>query len=384
MSSAACPSVHVVLIGAGHAHLHVLHHAAALRRAGLTLTLVAPRWFHYSGLATAILSGDLEPDAGVIDVGALARAAGVDWRPGRVVAVDRDRRTLVLDTGEALVFDAASFNIGSETTPPPGASATAGLWRVKPLTDLLAMREALAAAARPGITPPAIVVAGGGPSGFEVVAALAGLTRRLGLDSPLCLAAPRAASWGPPGARRRLCETLFARGVTILDSAVADYRPGQCILADGRVLPCDHLVWAGGLRPPVLISGLDLPLTPDGRLRVSPTLCSIGDAAIFGVGDCAVVEGAPRPAAGVFGVRAAPVLLNNLAALADGRSQRSFRPQRRWLSIMDLGDGHGLARRGRFWWLGRSALRLKRSLDLGFVRRMRAPAGRHALDQETH
>jgi hypothetical protein len=64
--------------------------------------------------------------------------------------VERDGRTLALDTGEALVFDAASFNIGSETTPPPGTSATPALWRVKPLTHLLALREALTAAARPG------------------------------------------------------------------------------------------------------------------------------------------------------------------------------------------------------------------------------------------
>ena len=78
--------------------------------------------------------------------------------------------------------------------------------------------------------------------------------------------------------------------------------------------------------------------------------------------------------AGVFGVRAAPVLLNNLAALADGRPVRRFNPQRSWLSIMDLGDGQGMAIRGAFWSLGRPALRLKRYLDLDFVRRMRAPA----------
>lgn len=381
--ASARPAVHVVLVGAGHAHLYVLHHAARLRQAGVRLTLVAPQWFHYSGLATAVLSGDLEPGAGVIDVGALAHAVGVDWRPGRVVAVDRDGRTLVLDTGQSLAFDAASFNIGSETTPPPGASAVPGLWRVKPLTELLDLREALAAAASAGIDTPAVVVAGGGPSGFEVVAALAGLARRLGLESPLYLVTPTGASWGPPGARRRLCETLIARGVTIVDSAVADYRPGHCTLGDGRVLPCDHLVWAGGLRPPSLIAALDLPLAADGRLTVSPTLCSIGDATIFGVGDCAVIEGAARPAAGVFGVRAAPILLNNLMALGDDRPLRRFQPQRRWLSIMDLGDGHGLAMRGRLWWLGRSALRLKRALDLAFVRRMRACAKPHTPAQET-
>jgi NADH dehydrogenase FAD-containing subunit len=134
------------------------------------------------------------------------------------------------------------------------------------------------------------------------------------------------------------------------------------------------MVWATGLRPPPLVAALGLPLSADSRLRVTPSLCSIADEAIFGVGDCAVLDHAPRPTAGVFGVRAASVLLNNLAALAGGRPVRRFNPQRSWLSIMDLGDGQGLAIRGGLWSLGRPALRLKRYLDLGFVRRMRAPA----------
>jgi hypothetical protein len=54
---------------------------------------------------------------------------------------------------------------------------------------------------------------------------------------------------------------------------------------------------------------------------------------------------------------------------------RRYRPQRQWLSIMDLGDGTGLAMRGRFWWMGRSALALKRRLDLDFIAAMRAPSG---------
>jgi hypothetical protein len=42
---------------------------------------------------------------------------------------------------------------------------------------------------------------------------------------------------------------------------------------------------------------------------------------------------------------------------------------------MDLGDGTGLAMRGRLWWMGRSALALKRRLDLDFIAAMRAPSG---------
>ena len=87
-----------------------------------------------------------------------------------------------------------------------------------------------------------------------------------------------------------------------------------------------------------------------------------------------MMDAAPRPPAGVFGVRAAPILLHNLLA-ARGGARLPYRPQRRWLSIMDLGDRTGLAVRGRVWWLGRSALWLKRRLDLGFVRRLHEAGG---------
>jgi NADH dehydrogenase FAD-containing subunit len=132
---------------------------------------------------------------------------------------------------------------------------------------------------------------------------------------------------------------------------------------------------ATGLQAPAVIADLGLPLSEDGRLAVGPTLQSPEDPAVLAVGDCAVITGSPRPPAGVFGVRAAPILAHNLAAMGTGARLATYAPQSRWLSILDLGDGTGLALRGRFWSLGRGALMLKRQLDLGFVDSLRAASG---------
>jgi NADH dehydrogenase FAD-containing subunit len=132
---------------------------------------------------------------------------------------------------------------------------------------------------------------------------------------------------------------------------------------------------ATGLQAPAVIADLGMPLSEDGRLAVGPTLQSPEDPRVFAVGDCAVITGSPRPPAGVFGVRAAPILAHNLAALGTGAHHATYAPQSRWLSILDLGDGTGLAVRGRFWSLGRGALMLKRRLDLGFVDSLRAASG---------
>ena len=55
---------------------------------------------------------------------------------------------------------------------------------------------------------------------------------------------------------------------------------------------------------------------PDLRVRGTETL--------FAAGDCAHLDHAPRPKAGVFAVRAAPVLRDNLRAALSGGRLRAF------------------------------------------------------------
>jgi len=362
-----------VLVGAGHAHLHLVRQAGRLRDAGLDLTLIAPRLFQYSGLASGVLSGALSVEAAEIDVASLAADFGVRHLSVGVTGIDRQSRLLKMETGAPEAFDLLSLNIGSVTADPHGLAAHAGVWPVKPLTNLFALRaciEGEIAGGRPGSRA---VIAGGGQSALETAASLCGLSEKAGLRPKVTVIAPDFGAALPAAARARLMASLSVRGVDFHTGAVIGREQDACRLADGTLWPCDHLVLATGLVAPRLIDDLALPVDCDGRLRVAATLQSLGDPVIFAAGDCALIDDAPRPAAGIFGVRAAPVLLSNFVALGGGRPLKSYRPQRRWLSIMDLGDGRGLAIRGQIWSLGRPALQLKRYLDLGFMRRMRAP-----------
>jgi NADH dehydrogenase FAD-containing subunit len=366
--------VRVVLVGAGHAHLLVLKHAGALRAAGVEPVLVAPPTFHYSGLATAVLSGALPPSRALLDVAALAARHGVPHLPAEVTAIDRRTRRLHLSDGQDLAYDAVSFNIGSVTACGGDLRGEGEAWPVKPLSGLAGLRARLDDHLADGVSP-SILVAGGGPTGFEVAAALAGRVERAGLSPRVLILGRSAPDWAPGQALERLSAVLQRRGILQVSGEATSRRPGEVLLSDGRALPCDLLVLATGLRAPGVIADLGLPLSEDARLAVGPTLQSTGDPRVFAVGDCAVITGSPRPPAGVFGVRAAPILARNLAALGTGARLSTYAPQSRWLSILDLGDGTGLALRGPFWSLGRGALMLKRRLDLGFVDGLRAASG---------
>ena len=363
----------LALVGAGHAHLAVIANAGRLRAAGVNPFLIAPASFDYSGLASGVLSGAMPAESARIDIADLARNHGVPHTVAQVTGIDRQARTLTLGDGSRAAYDAVSFNIGSSVEDPDAWASLEGVWPVKPLSSLFSLRQALEKDLAVGTRSPAIVIAGDGPTGFEITAALTGLHERREQSVNLTLTGPTAnAHWAPGSAGRSLTRNLDRRGVKRIAARVVGHGGGQITLSDGQSIACDHLVLATGLRASRLTDQLDLPLDDLGRIKVAPILCSVGDDRVFAAGDCATIKGSPRPFAGVFGVRAAEVLIDNLCALGTGTKPRPYRPQARWLSIMDLGDGTGLAMRGDLWWQGRLALALKRRLDIGFVERHRA------------
>jgi NADH dehydrogenase FAD-containing subunit len=107
------PERRLLLVGAGHAHLHLVRQAFRLARVGYRTTLVAPRWFDCSGAASSVAAGDRDPGEGRIDVAALTRHRPLDHRRGLVTDVDPMTRTATLDDGARHEWDLVSLNIGS-------------------------------------------------------------------------------------------------------------------------------------------------------------------------------------------------------------------------------------------------------------------------------
>lgn len=377
MSAGGARGARLVLVGAGHGHLGLLLRARRLRAEGFRVTLVSPAIFRYSGLASGVLSGRFAPSDDEIDVGAIARRQGVEHLPVEAASVDRVARRVRLADGRLIGFDLLSLNVGSTVERGAFGDEAAGVWSAKPLGSLFRLREQVEAdIARSGMAP-RILVAGAGQTGLETAAALAGLARRWGVRPDVAVVGdPHAGGpgGGGPAGWRRLHAHLAAADIRIADGRVVAWDGRSAQLASGRRLGARHLVLATGLVAHPLVAGLGLPVDPDGRLIVDVTLRAPGDRRVFAVGDCAVIDGDWRPAVGVFGVRAALALAHNLAAAYGAAPPRRFRPQRRWLSIMDLGDGFGFATRGGRWRLGRDMLWLKTALDRAFLQRLRAAA----------
>ena len=221
-----------------------------------------------------------------------------------------------------------------------------------------------------------VVVVGGGSSGCEVAGNLAELG---GLSG-----AKLSVTWLVSGERvlPKLSERaasvalrgLQGRGVQVMTGArVVEARENQVILEDGRVVEFRRLVAATGLEAPGWLAESGLPVDEAGAMKVGPTLQCEGFETLLGAGDCVSFCDRSLPKVGVHAVRQAPVLLANLLAIVEGRPLRAYRPQRRCLLIMNLGDGTGLATWGPFHASGRWAMWWKDWLDRSFLDKYRPP-----------
>lgn len=364
----------VVLLGAGHAHLHVVAHAAELTRRPAEVVVVAPDDFWYSGLATGVLAGQYEPALDVVDIGALACRAGARFVRDLAVAIDPAARRIVLASGATLEYDLLSLDVGSEVAVDTIPGAAAHGIPVKPLANLMRLRADLEARWRRGERP-AVVVVGGGNSGCEVAAAVAQLAVRRGGTARITLLADtdRVLPSIPALAARGAARALERRGIRIgTGAAVTAVAPDHVRTTRGEAVVFDVLLLATGLVPSPLLRRTGLPTDAAGALRTDAALRSTGDPVIFGGGDCIAFDGRVLPRIGVYAVREAPVLLHNLGAALDGAPLRSYRPQRRALLILNLGDGTGLATWGPFAWRGRAAFRLKDWIDRRWLASVRA------------
>ena len=379
----------VVLLGAGHAHLEAIRRAGAFTRRGIDLVVVAENPYWYSGLATGMLGGFHQPEDDQIDVAALVERGGGTFLDDRVATIDRISKTVELASGPALSYGVLSLGLGSEV---PVASVEGLAERVagedrsaiaaKPIANLWRLRQEVEArlerARRAGErrTTIDIVVIGGGVTACEIAANVLGLIEREGTAglatvTLIARAARLVESW-PARAAAIVGASLQRRGATLRAGTTAVRLEGHAVVtADGRRVPYDLVVAALGLAPSRLIAGTGLPTNRHGALLVDESLRSVGDPQVFGGGDCIAIGDRELPRVGVYGVRQAPILAHNLLATLEGRPLRRFRPQRRFLLIMNLGDGTALAVRGGWVWHGRIALWLKDWIDRRYVAKYR-------------
>jgi NADH dehydrogenase FAD-containing subunit len=368
-------SQHLVLVGAGHAHMMVMQHLAEFPSAGHRVTVIGPGPHHYySGMGPGMLSGIYRPEEIRFNVREMAERRGATFVQDRVVAVDAAARELRLSDGNRIDYDVVSFNTGSGVPVDARLAAHPHVVPVKPIERLLHARERILADIVERRLN--VVVAGGGPAGVEVAANLRRLAHEAGRGAEITLVAGDRllASLGAR-VRGMVLRRLRRLGVTVIEGARATGASASAVLlGTGASLACDYLFAAVGVAPSSLFRDSGLPVGPDGGLRVNRHLQCVAHPEIFGGGDCICFEPRPLARVGVYAVRENPILLENLRRTLDGGPLAVFTPQPRYLLAFNMGDGTAVVAWKSIVFGGRIGFRLKDHLDRSFMRRFQAGA----------
>ncbi|TMV09650.1 selenide, water dikinase SelD [Ruegeria sediminis] len=358
----------LVLIGGGHSHALVLRKWGMNPLPGARLTVINPGpTAPYSGMLPGFVAGHYQREDLDIDLVKLARFASARVILGEVRGIDLDRREVLVPGRPPVRFDVASVNVGITSDMPALPGFADHAVSAKPLGPFAARWARYLA----GEGPASVAVIGGGVAGAELVMAMAHALRNRGrparvtlIDNAMVLSAIGAKA---AASVRRALATL---GIDLIEKApIARIGAGHLMLEDGREIEAEFVTGAAGARPYDWTAKTGLQ-HQDGYIAVNGYLQS-SDPAVFAAGDCAHLTDNPRPKAGVYAVREAPILYHNLrAALGAGRMRR-YVPQKDYLKLVSLGGKNALAERFGTALSGPLMWKWKDHIDQKFMNRFR-------------
>lgn len=367
----------LVLVGGGHTHIQVLKSFAMDPPRNLRTTVIVDSPVAvYSGMVPGFVAGQYERHEIEIDVLPLARLAGARIAFVAAIGLDPDEQKIHLEGRPPIPYDVASFDIGSTVAglETPGvvdyALPTRPIGRFVALVDQ--RLEELATRAQ---DPVRVVVVGGGAGGVELAFTLNETIRQIGRNPEVTLieSAPTILHGYSPDLIQRVAEVTKKKGIGLVEGRVSSV-DSVVALAEGREWPYDLLVWVAGAAGHPLFRDSDLHVDTRGFVQTRSTLQLADYDNVFAVGDCATLLDHPWvPKAGVYAVRQGPVLTQNLRkAVSGGTLLDSYRPQRDFLTLLNLGDGKAVGTKWGRSFSGRWVFRLKDRIDRRFMHRFQA------------
>ncbi len=303
----------LVLVGGGHAHVHVLKALGDAPLPGLDATLVTPVEKQvYSGMLPGYVAGHYTLDECSVALAPLARRAGVAVRQSAATRIDPARREVTLADGGVVPYDVLSLDVGSRAFVGAAKGVESHAIAIRPLERFVPGWEAVLARFREGRVR-SVSVVGGGAAGVEIAFAIDERFRsEAGERAPhvrILTDGDGLVPEHPDAVRRLLLRQLRRRHIGVHPRAVvAEVAPGHVRLRERIQFATDATFWVAGAAAHPFIGESGLRTDDRGFLAVDDCLRSVSHPEVFGAGDCATNLEHPRPKAGVFAVRAGPAL----------------------------------------------------------------------------
>ena len=340
----------VVLVGGGHSHVLLIRRWAMQPIAGVRLTLVSNSFESpYSGMLPGLIAGHYSVDEVHVDLLRLCNWAGVRFIESTLLSIDMDDQEIHLDRRPNLGFDVLSLDTGS--TPDvsvPGALEN--VTPVKPVYNFFARWQSILDRLREQSDMSVrIGVVGSGAGGFELMQAILHVLPTGSCQCHWFLRDEQAMSSRPVKVRQ-LAEAAAKKAGAVIHKKfdVVRVERNRVMSADGREQELDEILWCTAATGPSWPQRSGLAVDDRGFVATNEYLQSLSHPNVFATGDIGTQQSTPSTKAGVFAVRQAPYLFDNIRRLLLEQPLKKYRPQKDFLSLMAVGPKRAIASRGPF------------------------------------
>jgi len=393
----------LVLVGGGHSHLQVikgLNHASRSENLEVVLVDLTDRPC-YSGMVPSVVAGIYSGHEALIDLESLAEWSKIEFVKDRVIDIDVDAKVVITKGNRQLPFDVLSIDIGSTSrglADVPGAKDHT--IPTRPISELVRQIELATHALNKknnnlGKSQPSIVnvvVVGGGAAGIELSMGVLGRWKPIVGETNISVTVLNSFHRIFPDEtlanQNALLQRLEERGICVINNAkVNRVDEDSLLLESGESLGFTHCLWATGAEChselAFLLREHGLAVSETGWIQVNESFQSLSHPFVFAAGDCCTMElprgGRSPPKAGVYAVRAGPVLIENLTRFLDQDNDDSglknsgtsslnkYVPQKDFLKLLACGDGKALGFRFGVPIYGKWVFELKDAIDRSFV-----------------
>ncbi len=354
----------LVLVGGGHAHLHVLSELSKYHIENLEVMLISSsRYAYYSGMISGFVEGIYTEDQVRIPLDLLCERMGFGFKQGEVTSVNPYNQSIEINSCERITYQLISFNVGSLSANDHLAGVQEFAWTIKPLEKLTAFISQLSINRN-------IVIAGGGASAVELSMAIHSRMRQVQQFNSITLITQREImSNSSPSVTKHIRQMIIHKGITVLEcDPVASVEQNVVNTSSGRKIAFDQLLWLTGPQAHPFFRDSGLPVDDDGYLQVNRWLQVSQFPHIFGAGDCIRMTEYPLlPKAGVFAVRQGEVLARNIRHYILQEKLLQYKPRKSYVAILSLGNKEGLMMYNKWAIRSKWAWTLKYMIDISHM-----------------
>jgi len=375
--------VKIVLLGGGHANCLVLRELVIdLQKLGITadITLISKEkisW--YSGMLPGCIAKMYKVDEICINLELLCQYTNTKFIEEEGITIEPQKNQIILKNGVTIDYDYLLMNIGSQTKVNFDLEDSPSIIYTRPISQLITRLETLEENLIKGNHIPKIAIVGSGAAGIELCFGIKERWNKCtNLDVDISLISNKKDILSERGTQtmKKVEKALKEKGIrVILDANVDKIKSHKLSYTQGeskREIEFDFVVLATGASCSNLFRNSGIETDDLGFMLVDDYLQCPKYPNILGAGDCVSIikhykENFP-PKAGVYAVREAPFMKNNLLSkLSKKYKLRAYDPQREALVLLNVCDGTAIASKYGFSFHNKWMFRIKNKLDTDFV-----------------